>query len=87
MLETVQDQARQNYGAFFSSVLGGIVTDPAVMTLPIDDHLVHRCWSLPPRALVSCTIELCSGQSKASRRMMIYLVLSVPSDAPRCNGE
>lgn len=28
--------------AFFSSVLGGIVTDPALMTLPVDDHLVHR---------------------------------------------
>jgi 4-amino-4-deoxychorismate lyase len=26
----------------YSSVLGGIVTDPAAMVLPLDDHMVHR---------------------------------------------
>src|SRR5262245_64010805 len=26
----------------YSSVLGGIVTDPAFMVLPLDDHMVHR---------------------------------------------
>jgi 4-amino-4-deoxychorismate lyase len=26
----------------YSSALGGIVTDPAMMAVPIDDHLVHR---------------------------------------------
>ena len=31
-----------NFYAMYSSVLGGIVTDPAVMVLPIDDHMVHR---------------------------------------------
>lgn len=30
------------YYAMFSSILGGIVTDPALMTVPVDDHLVHR---------------------------------------------
>ena len=28
--------------AFYSSVLGGIVTDPALMTVPMDEHMVHR---------------------------------------------
>jgi 4-amino-4-deoxychorismate lyase len=28
--------------AMYSSVLGGIVTDPALMVLPLDDHMVHR---------------------------------------------
>lgn len=28
--------------AMYSSYLGGVVTDPNLMTLPIDDHLVHR---------------------------------------------
>src|ERR1051325_4021586 len=32
----------QNFFAMYSSVLGGIVTDPALMVLPIDDHMVHR---------------------------------------------
>lgn len=30
------------YFAFYSSLLGGIVTDPALMVVPFDDHLVHR---------------------------------------------
>ena len=28
--------------AMFNSYLGGVVTDPALMALPLDDHLVHR---------------------------------------------
>lgn len=28
--------------AMYSSVVGGITTDPAVMVIPIDDHMVHR---------------------------------------------
>jgi 4-amino-4-deoxychorismate lyase len=37
-------RARQpvKYWAFYSSQLGGIVTDPALMILPFDDHMVHR---------------------------------------------
>jgi 4-amino-4-deoxychorismate lyase len=31
-----------NYIAFYSSQLGGIVTDPALMVIPFDDHMVHR---------------------------------------------
>jgi 4-amino-4-deoxychorismate lyase len=30
------------YAAFYSSQLGGIVTDPALMVIPFDDHMVHR---------------------------------------------
>ena len=31
-----------NYAAFYSSQLGGVVTDPALMVIPFDDHIVHR---------------------------------------------
>lgn len=31
-----------NFYAMYSSVLGGIITDPALMILPLDDHMVHR---------------------------------------------
>jgi len=31
-----------NFYAMYSSVLGAIVTDPALMVLPLDDHMVHR---------------------------------------------
>ncbi len=33
---------RSPYFAFYSSLVDGIVTDPALMSVPIDDHLVHR---------------------------------------------
>ena len=37
-------RARQpvQFDAFYSSQLGGIVTDPALMLIPFDDHMVHR---------------------------------------------
>ena len=37
-------RARQpvKYAAFYSSQLGGMVTDPALMVIPFDDHMVHR---------------------------------------------
>jgi len=31
-----------SYWAFYSSQLGGVVTDPALMVIPFDDHMVHR---------------------------------------------
>ncbi|MGM0424406.1 MAG: aminotransferase class IV [Thermodesulfobacteriota bacterium] len=33
---------QQNYLAMYSSWLGGIVLDPQLMLVPVDDHLVHR---------------------------------------------
>jgi branched-chain amino acid aminotransferase len=30
------------YLAFYSSWYGGVITDPALMLLPLDDHMVHR---------------------------------------------
>ncbi len=32
----------ENYYAMFSSAWNGIVTDPLLMSVPVDDHLVHR---------------------------------------------
>jgi len=34
--------AQADYHAMYSSVFSGIVTDPKLMTVPVDDHLVHR---------------------------------------------
>lgn len=33
---------RERFCSFYSSELGGIVTDPALMVVQIDDHMVHR---------------------------------------------
>jgi 4-amino-4-deoxychorismate lyase len=33
---------QDNYLAMYSSFYGGIITDPSLMLVPIDDHMVHR---------------------------------------------
>ncbi|OVA20331.1 Aminotransferase [Macleaya cordata] len=38
----VNRKGKQNYLAMYSSVFGGITTDPATMIIPMDDHMVHR---------------------------------------------
>ncbi|XP_027064809.1 D-amino-acid transaminase, chloroplastic isoform X1 [Coffea arabica] len=46
LLEKLQDKWRsvkpQPYPAMYSSVFGGIILDPALMVIPMDDHMVHR---------------------------------------------
>src|SRR5262245_4809090 len=41
-LESLRARQPVSYYAFYSSQLGGVVTDPALMVLPFDDHMVHR---------------------------------------------
>jgi 4-amino-4-deoxychorismate lyase len=41
-LRTLRARQPVPYWAFYSSQLGGVVTDPALMVLPFDDHMVHR---------------------------------------------
>jgi 4-amino-4-deoxychorismate lyase len=41
-LRTLREKQPVKYTAFYSSQLGGIVTDPALMVIPFDDHMVHR---------------------------------------------
>lgn len=41
-LESTRRGFQDNYFAMYSSHLGGIVTDPVLMLVPVDDHVVHR---------------------------------------------
>ena len=41
-LRTLRRRQPVSYWAFYSSQLGGVVTDPALMVIPFDDHMVHR---------------------------------------------
>src|SRR5215213_9601318 len=41
-LQALRTRQPVKYAAFYSSQLGGIVTDPALMVIPFDDHMVHR---------------------------------------------
>lgn len=49
---SVHDRA-VNFYSMYSSVLGGIVTDPALMVLPLDDHMVHRGHAVFDTALLT----------------------------------
>jgi branched-chain amino acid aminotransferase len=42
VLSALRKPWQQSYYALYSSVLGGVVVDPLLMQVPIDDHLVHR---------------------------------------------
>ncbi|KAL2318214.1 hypothetical protein Fmac_032090 [Flemingia macrophylla] len=35
-------KGKQQFLAMYSSIFGGITTDPAAMVIPMDDHMVHR---------------------------------------------
>src|SRR6186997_2170346 len=41
-LRSLRAKQPVKYTAFYSSQLGGVVTDPALMVIPFDDHMVHR---------------------------------------------
>ncbi|MBM4144118.1 MAG: hypothetical protein FJ225_11090 [Lentisphaerae bacterium] len=41
-LAAMRKPYHDNYYAMYSSVFGGVVTDPVLMLVPADDHVVHR---------------------------------------------
>src|SRR5687768_18217945 len=41
-LKALRAKQPVKFTAFYSSQLGGVVTDPALMVIPFDDHMVHR---------------------------------------------
>ncbi len=42
VLDSLSNPYHESYLAMYSSIYGGIVTDPVLMMVPIDDHMVHR---------------------------------------------
>ena len=42
LLDKLNRPYHESYLAMYSSVYDGIVTDPTLMMVPIDDHMVHR---------------------------------------------
>ncbi|MBT3352715.1 MAG: D-amino-acid transaminase [Nitrospinaceae bacterium] len=41
-LKGLREKQPVKFSAFYSSHIGGVVTDPALMVIPFDDHMVHR---------------------------------------------
>ncbi|KAE9599460.1 putative aminodeoxychorismate lyase [Lupinus albus] len=46
-------KGKQQYLAMYSSIFGGITTDPAAMVIPMDDHMVHRGHGVFDTAAIS----------------------------------
>lgn len=59
----VHENAAENYLAFYSSRLGGITTDPALMVVPMDDHLVHRGHAVFDTATMTQVIHTVPAQT------------------------
>lgn len=55
MTTAVHEKAAIQYGAFYSSVLGGITTNPAFMCIPMDDHMVSHQALCDCAEVVDCT--------------------------------
>lgn len=62
-------KGNQQFLAMYSSVFGGITTDPAAMVIPIDDHMVHRGHGVFDTAAITdglvsgCALVLLSTQT------------------------
>ncbi|KAH9257328.1 hypothetical protein BASA81_004485 [Batrachochytrium salamandrivorans] len=62
-------QGRQTVLSFYSSVLGGVTTERALFTVPMDDHMVHRGHAV----FDTCSIKLgkAYGLSKHLDRFLL----------------
>ncbi|GJN38252.1 hypothetical protein PR202_gb27277 [Eleusine coracana subsp. coracana] len=63
VLEKLQEKCSSNnrsYPAMYSSIVGGIILDPAMMVIPMDDHMVHRGHGVFDTAMImdGCLYEL-----------------------------
>ncbi|EES19279.1 D-amino-acid transaminase, chloroplastic [Sorghum bicolor] len=52
-LQEKWESTKQGYPAMYSSVVGGIILDPSMMVIPIDDHMVHRGHGVFDTATIS----------------------------------
>ncbi|DBB01239.1 TPA: hypothetical protein ACH3X1_001111 [Trebouxia sp. C0004] len=52
LYNSIHGHAIEHYAAFYSSELQGIVTDPGLMVVHMDDHLVHRGHAVFDTAII-----------------------------------
>ncbi len=52
LYNSIHGNAVEHYAAFYSSELQGIVTDPGLMVVHMDDHLVHRGHAVFDTAII-----------------------------------
>mmetsp|Transcript_11726 Transcript_11726/g.35174 ORF Transcript_11726/g.35174 Transcript_11726/m.35174 type:complete len:568 (+) Transcript_11726:137-1840(+) len=75
----VTAQADDKHRAFFSSVLGGIVTDVALMVLHMDDHMVHRGHGIYQTVRV---VDGCVWMLKTTMDCLIREGIDIAANSP-----
>ena len=66
-----------NYLTMYSSVFGGVVTDPALMVIPLDDRVINRSTKT---VFIRHTHPFTdAGQDPA--------INNLPAASPRCKGD
>jgi hypothetical protein len=53
LVDSVHSDAVSYFKSFYSSVLGGITTHQSFMSIPVDDHMVHRGHAVFDTAIVA----------------------------------
>lgn len=66
---------KQPYPAMYSSVYGGIILDPALMVIPIDDHMVHRGHGVFDTAVLLDGLGLASVLLVLVHYMFVFMIL------------
>lgn len=75
-------KGKQQFLAMYSSIFGGITTDPAVMVIPMDDHMIHRGHG------VFDTAAICNGLVNfASKQVLPFDFCLFYSKHRNCNFE
>ena len=74
------EYAKNKYLAMYSTWLGGVVTEPALMSVPVDDHMVHRGDGVFEAFRSSCKGQLLEIKAHLDRleRSAASLGLSLP---------
>jgi 4-amino-4-deoxychorismate lyase len=52
-LHKLRERKKTGYSAFYSSQLGGVITQDSLMIIPFDDHMVHRGHGIFDTAAIS----------------------------------
>ncbi|CAO2175244.1 unnamed protein product [Urochloa humidicola] len=88
VLEKLQEKCKsssRSYPAMYSSVAGGIILDPAMMVVPVDDHMVHRGHGVFDTAMLldGCLYELDAHLDRFLRSAATARIIDTKQAFPR----
>lgn len=73
LAETQDSKTLKHYGAFYSSELGGIVTQPGYMVVHMDDHIVHQGDAVHDAGVLLLALQAAAaGRHKQPARAAVW---------------